>query len=411
MNLLFEIAWTHVTTRVRQTIVASLGVASGIGITIMMASLMTGSQRDFVRTLVDSIPHVTVSAERRTPRLQPAEEVYAAAQSASAISAKKLTEIKNPKDVMESLRTWLPGGVAPSVKTTVILHTGQESIGVTLVGIDPRYEQEVSKLPSQMKSGQITDLYKGTNTLLIGEALAKKAGLRVGSGVNISTSEGMVVPGSIVGIFSTGQDDLDSAQVYGLIRTAQVLSGQPGVVNELRIRLRDARDAPEIAKRVGQLTGYKAVSWQEANADLMSAFVVRDVIMVVIMSAMMFASTLGVYSIISTITQEKRHDIAIMKSFGMKAGLVLSIFLVESAIMGILGVLIGWALGYILCTAMSLVTIANPITGDAVPLPLIFEPVHYVVIASISLAACLAAAFVPSQSASRLLPVDIIRGV
>jgi lipoprotein-releasing system permease protein len=411
MHLLMEIAWTHVSTRIRQTIVASLGVASGIGITIMMASLMTGSQKDFVRTLVDSIPHVTVSAERRTARLQPADEVYAAAQATSAISTKKLTEIKNPKDVMEQLRSWLPGAVAPSVKTTVILHTGQESVGVTLVGIDPRFEQDVSKLPSQMQSGQITDLYKGTNALLVGQALAKKIGLRVGSAVNISTSEGMVVPGSIVGIFSTGQTELDEAQVFGLMRTAQVLSGQPGVINELRIRLRDARDAPEVAKRVGQLTGYKAVSWQEANADLMSAFVVRDIIMVVIMSAMMFASTLGIYSIISTITQEKRHDIAIMKSFGMKAGLVLSIFLVESAIMGVIGVVIGWALGYLLCVVMTQVTIANPITGDAVPLPLTFEPVHYMIVAAISLGACFAAAFFPSQKASRLLPVDIIRGV
>lgn len=411
MHLLFEIAWTHVSTRVRQTVVASLGVAAGIGITIMMASLMTGDQEDFVRSLIDSIPHVTVSAERRAAPLQPAEEVYAAAQSSSAIRAKKLTEIKNPKVVMEQLRSWLPGAVAPSVKTTVILQTGQESVGVTLVGIDPRFEREVSKLPSQMRSGHITDLYKGTNTLLIGRALAKKIGLRVGSSVNISTSEGIVVSGSVVGIFDTGQPELDEAQVFGLIRTAQVLSGQPGVINELRIRLRDPNDAPEIAKRVGQLTGYKAVSWQEANADLMSAFGIRNVIMVVIMSAMMFASTLGIYSIISTITQEKRHDIAIMKSFGMRAGLVLSIFLVESAIMGILGVVIGWLFGYALCIVMTQVTVANPITGDAVPLPLAFEPSHYVIVAGISLAACLIAAFFPSQKASRLLPVDIIRGV
>ena len=411
MHLLMEIAWTHVSTRVRQTVVASLGVAAGIGITIMMASLMTGDQEDFVRSLIDSIPHVTVSAERRTAPLQPAEEIYAAAQSSSAIRAKKLTEIKNPKVVMEQLGSWLPGAVAPSVKTTVILQTGQESVGVTLVGIDPRFERDVSKLTTQMRSGHVTDLYKGTNTLIIGEALAKKAGLRVGSGVNISTSEGLVVPGSIVGVYSTGQTELDEAQVFGLIRTAQLLSGQPGVINELRIRLRDARDAPEVAKRVGQLTGYKAVSWQEANADLMSAFVVRDIIMVVIMSAMMFASTLGIYSIISTITQEKRHDVAIMKSFGMRAGLVLSIFLVESGIMGVIGVVIGWALGYALCFGMTQVTVANPVTGNAVPLPLAFEPVHYIVIAAVSLAACFAAAFFPSQKASRLLPVDIIRGV
>jgi len=410
MHLLMEIAWTHVSTRIRQTVVASLGVAAGIAITIMMASLMTGDQQDFTRTLVDSMPHVTVNAERRTVRLQPAEQFYAAAQATSAISAKKLTEIKNPRDVMESLRSWLPGAVAPSMKTTVIIHSGQKSAGVTLVGIDPRFEQNVSKLASQMQGGQIDDLYKGTNALIVGKALAKKIGLRVGSVENISTGEGMVVPASIVGIYSTGQAELDEAQIFGLIRTAQVLAGQPGVINELRIRLGDSRDAPEIAKRVEAITGYRAVSWQEANADLMSAFAIRDIIMIVIMSAMMFASTLGIYSIISTITQEKRRDIAIMKSFGMKAGLVLSIFLVESAIMGAIGVVLGWALGYLLCAAMTQVTIANPITGAAVPLPLAFEPLHYIVVALIALASCFAAAFVPSQNASRLLPVDIIRG-
>jgi lipoprotein-releasing system permease protein len=311
---------------------------------------------------------------------------------------------------MALLGSWLPGAVAPSVTTTVILHSGQESAGVKLVGIDPRSERRVSKLATQMRSGQLADLYKGTNAIIIGQGLAKKLGLQNGSGVNISTSEGLVVAGSVVGIFSTGQRELDEGQVYSLIRTAQVLMGQPGVINELRIRLRDAREAPAIAKRVGQLTGYRAVSWQEANADLMSAFVVRDIIMVVIMSAMMFASALGIYSIISTITQEKRHDIAIMKSFGMKSGLVMSIFLVESAIMGMIGIFLGWGLGYLLCIAMTKVTIANPITGDAVPLPLIFEPLHYLIIAVVSLTTCFAAAFVPSQNASRLLPVDIIRG-
>jgi lipoprotein-releasing system permease protein len=411
MQLLMEIAWTHVSTRIRQTVVASLGVASGIAITIMMASLMTGSQRDFVRTLVDSIPHVTVNAERREAPLQPAEQVYAAAQATSPISAEKLTEIRNPKDIIASLNAWLPGAVAPSVKTTVILHTGQESAGVKLIGIDPRSERNVSKLASQMQSGKLTDLYKGTNTIIVGRGLAEKLALRVGSGITISTSEGLVVSGLVVGIFRTGQRELDEGQVYSLIRTAQVLLGEPGVINELRIRLRDAREAPAIAKRVGQLTGYRSVSWQEANADLMSAFVVRDIIMIVIMSAMMFASTLGIYSIISTITQEKRHDVAIMKSFGMRAGMVMSIFLVESAIMGAIGIVLGWGLGYVLCIAMTKVTIANPITGDAVPLPLTFEPLHYAIIAVVSMASCLAAAFVPSQNASRLLPVDIIRGV
>ena len=77
-NLLLSIAWTHVSTRVRQTLVGMVGVAMGVGFTIMMAGLMQGSQIDFLRQLVDTMPHITVSDERRSIPSQPADQVYAA---------------------------------------------------------------------------------------------------------------------------------------------------------------------------------------------------------------------------------------------------------------------------------------------------------------------------------------------
>ena len=76
MRLVLDIAWTHVTSRLRQTLVGILGVAMGVGFSVMMAALMEGSQRDFVDQLVDSIPHITVSDDRRNPPVQPAELAY-----------------------------------------------------------------------------------------------------------------------------------------------------------------------------------------------------------------------------------------------------------------------------------------------------------------------------------------------
>ena len=80
-NLLFNIAWTHVSTRVRQTLVGMAGVAMGVGFTIMMAGLMQGSQIDFLRQLVDTMPHITLSDEHRTPGSQPADQEYAVVQN------------------------------------------------------------------------------------------------------------------------------------------------------------------------------------------------------------------------------------------------------------------------------------------------------------------------------------------
>ena len=200
------------------------------------------------------------------------------------------------------------------------------------------------------------------------------------------------------------------SQVYSLLRTAQVLAGRPGFINELRIRLRDATRGKEVANRVATQTGYRAVSWEEANADLLSTFKVRDMIMFVIMIAMLLVSTLGIYSIISTITHEKRHDIAIMKSFGMKEGMVRGIFIVESALIGAIGIVGGWALGYTLCVEVSQITFTNPFVGVPQSLPVVYILWHYLVIALISLISCAASAFVPARSASRVPPVEIIRG-
>jgi lipoprotein-releasing system permease protein len=408
--VLAEIAWTHVSTRVRQTIVAIFGVASGVGFTIMMSGLMVGSQQDFVRQLVDTLGHVTISAERQSGRGYADEGMFSAAQPAGAISAAKPTGIKNPNEVMSSLRAWLPGAIAPSVKTSVMLQYGQGRTGVTLIGIDPRYEQEVSKLSSQMRSGQMTDLYKGANALIVGEGLAKKIGIKTGSVINVSAGGGTTVSASVVGTFRSGLREIDELQVYALMRTAQLLAGQAGLVNEMRILLHDARGAREVAERVAAQTGYRAVSWQEANADLLSAFAIRDIIMYVIMGAMLLVSTLGIYSIISTIVHEKRHDIAIMKSFGMKEGMVRSIFIVESALIGSAGVVVGWGLGFLLCFGVGQITFSNPVTGDTQPVPMAYVPLHYAAVAVISIISCAIAAFFPARSATRVPPITIIRG-
>ena len=182
-NLLLSIAWTHVSTRVRQTLVGMFGVAMGVGFTIMMAGLMQGSQIDFLRQLVDTMPHITVNDERRAIPSQPADQEYAAVGMSNVANVNKRPGIKYPETIMTSLRSWLPGEVAPSVKTTAILDHGGARIGVTLTGIDPRLEVRVSKLASQMREGQLSDLSKAANGIIIGQALAEKLAVKYGNTV------------------------------------------------------------------------------------------------------------------------------------------------------------------------------------------------------------------------------------
>jgi lipoprotein-releasing system permease protein len=409
-NLLLSIAWTHVSTRVRQTLVGMVGVAMGVGFTIMMAGLMQGSQIDFLRQLVDTMPHITVNDDRRSIPSQPADQEYGAVGMSNVANVNRRPGIRYPDTVMASLRSWLPGDVAPSVRSTAIVDHGGARVGITLTGIDPRFEVHVSKLASQMREGQLSDLSKAANGIIIGQALAEKLAVKTGNTVVLAGGEGTQISATVVGIFHSGLKRVDEGQVYSLIGVAQTLMGQNGIINELRVRLNDPLIAQKVATQVEAQTGYKSVSWQEANSDLLSSFSTRDFIVLTVMGAMLLSSSFATYNIISTITHEKRHDIAIMKSLGMREASVRRIFILESAMMGSVGILFGWLLGYLLCYAWSLITIFNPLTGATVPLQIYYSPTHYVATGAISILCCAVAAFFPARKATRVHPVEIIRG-
>ena len=124
------IAWAHVTNRVRQTLIGVIGVATGVGFTIMIAGVMEGSQRQFVGTLVDALPHITITDERLSVALQPAEQVYGAAQRSSFTATDKRPGISNSNLLMGSLRNWLPGTIAPAVKVTAMINSGSARFGI-----------------------------------------------------------------------------------------------------------------------------------------------------------------------------------------------------------------------------------------------------------------------------------------
>ena len=409
MRLVLDIALTHVRARLRQTGVAVAGVATGVGFSIMMAALMQGSQDDFIRQLVNALPHITVSDERRNPPRQPAETEFAAAQIFGLTPEARRRGIKNPLAIMASLEAWVPGGVAPSVKVQGILRYASRDVGAAIIGIDPRREPKVSELVKQMRQGTLASLYRATNAIILGDRLAEKIGAKVGANITVQTSEGARVSAHVVGLFRAGVRSVDEGTAYVLVRTGQILSRQTGLVNEIRVRVADPLAARDVADRIEREIGYKSVSWQEAHEDLLSSFVIRNVIMYTIVGAILLVASFGTYNIISTITHEKARDIAIMKSLGFAERTVRAIFVIEAAIIGVAGGALGFLLGYLLCLALGSVEFKSPFM-DANRIPLAYSLWHYAIAMGVALVSSLAAGFMPARKAARLYPVDIIRG-
>ena len=409
MNLVFDIAWTHVRSRARQTAFAVAGVATGVGFSVMMAALMEGSQQDFMRQLINALPHITVSDERRQPSRQPAETVYAAAEIRGLTPEARRKGIKNPLATVGSLEAWLPGAVAPSVQTRGILRYASRDVSVNITGIDPQREPRVSQLATQIRQGSLTSLYRTNNAMILGDRLAEKIGARVGSNITVQTSAGARLNAQVVGLSHTGIRSVDEATAYVLLKTGQIIEQQTGLVNEIRIRVRNPMQAREVAARVEEETGYKSVSWQEAHEDLLSSFVIRNIIMYTVVGAILLVASFGTYNIISTITHEKARDIAIMKSLGLSERVVRSIFVLEAMLIGIAGGLAGFALGYVLCLGLGSIEIRSPFM-DMTHLPLAYNPLHYAIALGVALFSSLAAGYLPARKAARVHPVDIIRG-
>ncbi|PAQ09392.1 ABC transporter permease [Mesorhizobium temperatum] len=411
MPLIFDIAITHIAGRGRQTLVAVIGVAVGVGFSIAMAALMQGGQDDFVRQLVDTMPHVDITDEQRTARRQPAEDAFATVAISGLRPRDDRRGIINPTAATSWLESWIPGRFATSLKTQGVIRYSSREVGAAIIGIEPERESGVSPIVGNFVEGSFSALSAGGNNVLIGDTMASRLGAGFGDTITAVSSEGLTRNFKIAGLFHTGTTARDEGEAYVLLKNAQILSARPNAINEIRIKLNDPNRAPAVAQRAEAELGYKAVAWQEANESILEALVVRNVIMYTVVGAIMLVAGFGIYNIISTITHEKARDIAIMKSLGFPESDMRRLFLLEGVVIGAAGSVLGGLLGVSMTYALSLVRFEIAATGqEMTQLPIAWSLMHYVIASAFALGSAAVAGYLPARRAARLNPVEIIRG-
>ncbi|WP_415713845.1 ABC transporter permease [Roseibium sp.] len=410
MMLLLRIAATHVRNRLRQTIVSTLGVALGVGFSIAMASLMEGSQRDFVATLIEAIPHVQIRDEKRSPAEQPASLIYDAVQFNGLRPREDLRGIHNPVEALASLRDWVGGSLAQQLNGQAVLRYSGQDIGITLVGVMPRQELEVSKIGDDMREGAFEDIQTISNGLVLGDKAAERLGAELGETVTLTSANGVAKRFKIVGTFHTGVTTSDEGLAYANLKAVQILLEKPDIINSISVKLDDISQANEVAARAERQLGYKAVSWEEANEGLMEAFLVRNIIMYTVVGAILVVAGFGIFNIVSTIVHEKARDIAILKSLGFPETDIQQIFILEGLVIGVMGAIVGCALGFGLSSYLASIKFEFTTNVEMTRLPIHFSASHYVIACVLALFSSGTAGYIPARKAARLNPVDIIRG-
>ena len=373
IGVLAGIAFAHLAVRTRQTLVAILGVAIGVGFFLAVSGMMTGSQTDFIRTLIDTAPHIIVQDEQRNPARQPA--VTAWPQAAVAVRFAGRTE------------------------------------PLSLNGIDPRIEGQLTKIEASLVGGHLTDLEARPDGIIISRPLANRVGARLGDTLLVSSSAGVLQRMRILALIEpdarAGFYAGDNA-AYGLLRTAQVLFARPNVVNQLHIKLGDPQAAEGVAVTLEARWGYKWVSWQERSRDIRNLLVVRNVIMYAVIAAILLVASFGIYTSVSTSVTDKRRDLAILRAMGCTEGDVEGVVLIEGLVVGVAGALVGFAFGSVLLEVLARLPIT--VQGKPLELPLDRGLRQYLIAGAASLASALVAAWLPARKAAGVDPVDILRG-
>ena len=413
MSLQLSIAVTQLISRRRPTLVSLTGIALGVAFFLAVSSLMRGSERDFIKRLIDNSPHITVSDEYRKAQRQPAAEQWPDG-AVEVRRVKPLTEVRGIRGHAQKLAfvESLPGlRAAPVLMGSVVLTFAGRNEGVTLNGIIPAKMKGVSTIEEKLTQGSLEALAANPNGIVIGEGLAKKFGLSMGSVVNAASPGGEVRTLKVVGIFRTGNASYDENQTFALLKRVQGLLDRSDRVNRFIIQLDDPYAARDVATIIERQVGYKAMSWQESAEDLMSVLLVRNLIMYSVVSAILVVASFGIYNTISTIVMEKIHDIAILKSMGFHARDIRRIFLAEGVILGALGSLFGVTLGMGLMWLLAQVEIKPPGASDLVHLPIYWGWEQYLLAVGFALVSAVGAAYLPARKAGRVQPVAILRGL
>ncbi len=408
----FSIAAAQLTYRRRQTVVSMLGVALGVGFFIAASAVMSGSEKDLVRQLVENAPHITIKDEFRTAAKQPVYIAYpdAAVSLENTKPREYLRGIKNYGAIVDELSKQA-GMVAEAALTgQAIIRYASKDVGASIAGIDPEKERLLTTVEEDMREGSLMRLKTSSQGIVIGQGMSDRLGLRMDDLATVVSPTGLVRRMKVVGIFRTGNLLLDEGQVYMLLKDAQVLLEKPFIANRIRIKVGNPDDAEDVAARIESRWGYRSESWQEVNRDFLGLFVTRNIITYSIVGAIMVVASFGIFNIISTIVMEKRRDIAILISMGFRAFDVQVIFLVQGIVVGLLGMTMGWCIGYILLEMLASVQITIPGMTEKQGIALERGIFQYGMGGLFAVLSAVGAAWYPARKASQVRPVDIIRG-
>lgn len=398
------IEWTIATKFLRegrsQSLLILVGIAVGVAVIVFLTALITGLQGNIINRTLGTQAHIRVQPTEETNRiLAPADgSVQLVLEDKRAQRLRSINNWQQVRDVLDGVPQVT--AVSPVISGPAFARRGETLASVALVGIVPERYQRIIPIQDDIIAGVFRI---GAGDAVIGKQLASDLGLRVGDKLRLDGGQGRETVVNIAGIFELGVRELDARYVYLDMKQAQSLLDLPGAATVIDVTVDDIFAAQAIAARIGRLTGLKSESWMETNAQLMNALRSQSLSTQMISVFVALSVALGIASVLSVSVVQRTREIGILRAMGTTRGQMLRVFLVQGALFGMAGSLLGGLAGFGLVGAFNTF---GP--------KLFFIPVNPWLLAGAAVLATvtgIVSAAVPARRAARLDPVEAIRHV
>jgi lipoprotein-releasing system permease protein len=382
------------------TIISVLGVMVGVMALIVVLSVMNGFRTDLMSKILGVNSHLLV------------------------------LNFKGSFDGYEKISERLSGlegvvAMSPFIYSQVMVNNSGNASGAILRGVDPGTADKVISFDKMVKEGTLNSLKSTQNTfppIIIGRELSKQIGAFVGNEVTVISPEGKLTPLGrapntrkflVTAIFDSGMYEYDASMVFISLKEAKDFLGLGDKVTGLEVRVKDVYESDIIARKIQEVLGYPfwTKDWKVMNRSLFSALKLEKMTMFVILTMIIMVGALNIISTLIMVVMEKTRDIAILRAMGASSRSIMTIFMFQGLLIGLVGTLAGLASGLGICHLVAKYKFislpADVYYISTLPVRVEMSDVWFIALAAVVIS--FLATIYPSWYAARLNPVEAVR--
>jgi lipoprotein-releasing system permease protein len=398
----------------KQSILILLGISFGTMLFVTISGMQLGFREYIMSALLNNTAHVIIRGAENTIEKKSIQKRVFGDQFVKWISA---PSGKRDESKLENYQGWAERlrqdenvfDFSPRLAINTIIKRGPIKSSISLVGSIPQRQLRISEISDYIIEGQFADLSSGGNKIVIGSGIAKDLGVRLGQFVELITGKGTATPFKVVGISKLGDERTDSMLAFAHLSDVQKLNKTPGRITEIAVALHDLDKARELATLWSLYTKDKVQDWKTANAMFMEMIRMQDIVRYFITIAILVVAAFGIYNVLTIMINQKKKEIAILRSIGYGPEKILQLIMYQGIFLGVSGGLFGLLLGLGINLFVGSIDLGFELGGSN-NLMISYDLSIYVIAFLAALVASLIASFIPAYFASKMTPIDIIRG-